>query len=56
VGSTHTFTLDGAVPENGDLLIQVALLLDVQLRVPPPLLVMDREPLVRHTRVPPPRG
>jgi hypothetical protein len=34
--------VDGAVPYLGDLLSQVALLVDVQLRVPPPVLLMDR--------------
>jgi len=36
--------VEGAVPYLGDLLIQVALLVDVQLRVPPPVLLMDKDP------------
>ena len=43
--STHTFMVEGAVPDLGDFLIQVALLVDVQLRVPPPVLLMDKDPL-----------
>ena len=35
--------VEGAVPYVGDLLIQVALLVDVQLRVPPPVLLMDKD-------------
>jgi hypothetical protein len=44
VPSTHTFTADGAVPYLGDLLIQLALAVDVQLRIPPPVLLMDKDP------------
>jgi len=36
--------VEGAVPYLGDRLIQVALLVDVQLRVPPPVLLMDKDP------------
>jgi hypothetical protein len=37
--------VEGAVPYLGDLLIQAALLVDVQLRVPPPVLLMEKDPL-----------
>ncbi len=43
--SAHTFIVDGAVPDIGDLLSQVALLLEAQLSAPPPLFVMLRDPL-----------
>jgi hypothetical protein len=36
--------VEGAVPYLGDLLIQVALLVDVQLRVAPPVLLMEKDP------------
>ena len=36
--------VEGAVPYLGDLLIQVALLVDVQLRIPPPVLLMEKDP------------
>ena len=42
VPSTQTFMIEGAVPYLGDRLIQVALLVDVQLRIPPPVLVMEK--------------
>ena len=41
--STQTFMTEGAVPYLGDRLIQVALLVDVQLRIPPPVLLMDKD-------------
>jgi hypothetical protein len=43
--------VDGAVPDLGYLLSQVALLLDVQLSVPPPLLLMVTLPPEGHPRV-----
>jgi hypothetical protein len=39
---TQTFIVDGAIPEFGEILSQVALLVAVQLSVPPPVLLMDR--------------
>jgi hypothetical protein len=51
VPSTHTFMVDGAVPYAGDLLSQVALLVEVHLSVPPPVLLMDRYALDPHERV-----
>ena len=44
VPSIQTFMVEGAVPYLGDLLIQVALLVDVQLRVAPPVLLMEKDP------------
>jgi hypothetical protein len=45
VPSTDTFIVEGAVPETGDLLNQVLLLADVQVSVPPPVLLMPTYPL-----------
>ena len=56
MGSTHTFIVDGAVPNLGEIFSQVGLLVAVQLSVPPPVLRMDSDPLGQHTRVLPPPG
>jgi hypothetical protein len=50
VPSTQTFIVEGAVPYLGDLLIHVALLVEVQFRVPPPVLAILTEEPVRHPR------
>jgi hypothetical protein len=44
VGSTQTFIVDGAVPNLGEIFSQARLLVAVQLSVPPPLFLMDRDP------------
>ncbi len=51
--STQIFRVDGAVPDFGDRLSQVALLVDVQLSVPPPVLLMVTDVLEPHGRLPP---
>jgi hypothetical protein len=49
--STHTLTVDGAVPDAGDVLSQGALVVAVHLRVPPPVLLMVTDPSEGHPRV-----
>jgi hypothetical protein len=50
VPSTHTVMVDGAVPEVGEVLSQGALVVDVHLSVPPPVLLMVTDPPEGHPR------
>jgi hypothetical protein len=47
---------DGAVPDFGEILSQVAFLLAAQLRVPPPVLLMYRYPVDPQVRLIPEAG